>query len=361
MSRRSALLPLLLLAACGGGPEPERIRVLGEAHIGALNAILRPEPSNRVAEVAKLPFGEKVEIVERRRRFYRVRSAAGAIGWLDGRQLITAAQLAAIAKLRSDHARTVRLGEATVYEALNLHNEPNRSSPSIAQIPEKGLVDVLLYQVAPRVPYRQPPLLEEAKPAPRKKREKKPKDEEKIEPPPKPPAPEPPEDLDELSRTPAPEIEGAPGPEPVKTDDWTLVRMRDGAVGWALSSRLVMAIPDDVAQYSEGHRIMGYWVVGEVDDGGVKKNHYLWATMSQKNQPFHFDGFRVFMYSTRRHRYEQAYREKNIRGYFPLEVMRPGRKPEYLAEFSVIAEDDKNPKRKRTFAFLGYRVLQLEP
>jgi len=360
MCRRSVPTVLILLAACGGGkPEPERLRVIGEAHIGALSAILRPEPSNRVAEVAKLPFGEKVEIVERRRRFYRVRSAAGAVGWLDGRQLITAGQLAAIAKLRADYAKTPRLGEATVYETLNIHNEPNRSSPSIAQIPEKGLADVLLYRVAPRVPYRQPPLIEEAKPAPRKKREKKPK-EEQVEPPPKPPAPEPPEDLDELSSTPAPELDGPPGPDAIKTDDWTLVRLRDGAVGWALSSRLVMAIPDDVAQYSEGHRIMGYWVVGEADDGGVKKNHYLWATMSQKDKNFHFDGFRVFMYSTRRHRYEQAYREKNLRGYFPLDVVRPGRKPEYLAEFSVISEDDKNPKRKRTFAFLGYRVLQLE-
>ena len=40
-------------------------------------------------------------------------------------------------------------------------------------------------------------------------------------------------------------------------DDWNLVRTLDGKVGWVLTRPLSMAIPDEVAQYAEGHRITG--------------------------------------------------------------------------------------------------------
>ena len=36
---------------------------------------------------------------------------------------------------------------------------------------------------------------------------------------------------------------------------WTLVRNKQGLAGWALQGRLIAAIPDEVAQYSEGARI----------------------------------------------------------------------------------------------------------
>ncbi len=355
---------LLTLAACSSKPEAEPVRVLGEAFAGPMTATLRQELSPRSPEVAQIKHGDKLELIDRRRRFFRVRTASGALGWIDGRQLLTAKQLDQLRQLSEGNKDAVPIGQATVYEALNLHNEPNRGSPSFAQIPEKGIVDVLSYRYAPRVPYQPPPLLEEKPAAPKaaKKKKGKGKDKDKeVEPPPPPPTPELPDDWEELSQADslAERTETVPG----KTDDWTLVRLtagpQKGLSGWALSGMLVMAIPDEVAQYSEGHRIMAYWPLGTVDDEGTPKNHYLWATMSQKNQPFQFDGFRIFLYNHRRHRYEQAYREKNLEGFFPLDVVRPGRKPDYLSEFTVVTRKD-GQKLARTFAFLGYRVVKLE-
>jgi hypothetical protein len=121
-----------------------------------------------------------------------------------------------------------------------------------------------------------------------------------------------------------------------------------------------MAIPDEVAQYSEGHRIMGYWPVGEVRDGEVTHKHWLWVTRGDKNWPYEFDGFRVFMYSVKKRRYEQAYREKKVRGYLPVEVVRPGRKSDYLSEFTITSENEDGQKIRRRFAFLGYVVQKLE-
>ncbi|MCX6599692.1 MAG: hypothetical protein NTV70_25345 [Acidobacteria bacterium] len=353
---------LLTLTACSSKPEPEPVRVLGEAFAGPMTAVLRQDLSPRSPEVAQVQHGDKVELIDRRRRFFRVRTASGAIGWIDGRQLLNAKQLDQLRQLSETNKDAVPIGQATVYEALNLHNEPNRGSPSFTQIPEKGIVDVLGYRYAPRVPYQPPPLLVEKPAAPKAAKKKKGKGKDKeVEPPPLPPAPELPDDWEELSQADslAERTEVTPG----KTDDWTLVRLtagpHKGKSGWALSGMLVMAIPDEVAQYSEGHRIMAYWPLGTVDDEGTPKNHYLWATMSQKGQPFQFDGFRIFLYNHRRHRYEQAYREKNLEGFFPLDVVRPGRKPDYLSEFTVVTRKD-GQKTARTFAFLGYRVVKLE-
>lgn len=356
----SLSIALVLLSACDKKPPQEEFRVIGEAFAGPATLGLRKDLTPRSPEIAQTKHGEKLELLERRRRFIRVRTPAGAIGWVDSRQLMTAEQIEKLQQLAKANKDTVKIGQATVYDPLNLHNEPNRQAPSFAQIPEKGVVDVLGYQLSPRVAYQAPTIIQEKKPEPRasRKKGKKKEKEPDVPPPPAPAAPEPPDDWMELSRSPREDDEKLNQP-PVRMDDWTLVRMQNGVVGWALSSMLLMAIPDDVAQYSEGHRIMGYWPLAEVNDEGVKKNHWLWVTQSQKGAPFNFDGFRVFMYTTKRHRYEQAYRLKNLRGYFPVNVVRPGSKKDYLAEFTIVTEES-GQKIQRTYAFLGYRVMTID-
>jgi hypothetical protein len=348
----------LVLAGCSKEPPKPKIRVIGEGFIGQHSITLREEISPRSPDAATLQFGDRVEIVERRRSFLRVRSADGGMGWLNARYLISKDQLDEIAKLSQDHSRTARLGQATVYDALNIHNIPNRQSPSFAQIPERGLADVLEYRLAPRSGYQAPNLVEDPrKKRPARRRERAPQT-DKVPPPPNPAPPAPPGDWAELSKTSTEEPEEAK--PPVRMDDWTLVRLEDGKVGWALSSMLVMAIPDEVAQYSEGHRIMGYWPVGEVHDGETSHKHWLWITRADRNSPYVFDGFRLFMYSVKRRRYEQAYREKKVRGFLPVEVVRPGSKKDYLSEFTIFSETEDGQRIRRRFAFLGYMVQKLE-
>ena len=105
---------------------------------------------------------------------------------------------------------------------------------------------------------------------------------------------------------------------PVPMDDWSLVRTSRGQCGWALTRALVMAIPDAVAQYAEGHRIVSYFSLGQVLDGDVKKDTWLWTTITGGPQAYDFDSFRVFIWSLRRHRYETAYIERNLKGLAPV-------------------------------------------
>jgi hypothetical protein len=139
-------------------------------------------------------------------------------------------------------------------------------------------------------------------------------------------------------------------------EDWSLVRTADGKAGWVLFRLLYMAIPDEVAQYAEGHRITSYFSLGEVHDGGAVKHNWLWTTIAQGMEPYEFDSFRVFVWSQRRHRYETAYIERNLRGYYPAEVHSQQGEP---PSFSLIIEDKDGTRSKRTYAFQGYRIRMI--
>ena len=124
-----------------------------------------------------------------------------------------------------------------------------------------------------------------------------------------------------------------------------------------------MNIPDDVAQYSEGKRITSYFSLGEVKDEEATKNHWLWTTLSKPLEEQDFDGFRVFIYNPKRHRFETAYRENDVIGYLPVQLstveVTENNRNLKVPGFTLITEDKEGQRWKRTFAFLGYRVRQI--
>ena len=180
-------------------------------------------------------------------------------------------------------------------------------------------------------------------------------------PPPVPPPAQPPLNWQELSRPKLRDLSPSVllAAKPAAADDWALVRTKDGKAGWVLARMLSMAIPDEVAQYAEGHRITAYLPLGEVRDKerGEVKNNWLWTTVTGGLQPYEFDSFRVFVWSARRHHYETAFIEKNVKGYYPIEsVDLPGKDEK---GFSVIVEDKDGQVFKRTYGFSGYHVRMI--
>ena len=131
---------------------------------------------------------------------------------------------------------------------------------------------------------------------------------------PKPP-PLPP-DYEALSKTDTGEPqEEAPEEPPPPNDNWSLVRTADGQTGWILTRWLNMAIPDEVGQYAEGRRIVSYFSLGAVNDGGNKKDTWLWTTVGSGEHDYDFDNIRVFLWNQHRHRYETNYIERNMTGF----------------------------------------------
>src|SRR5262249_37745803 len=263
----------------------------------------------------------KVEILRRHRRvFMRVRTATGAEGWVDEKQLLSSSDMA---KLKDLAHRTEKLqlqGQATADRNLNVYMSPSRESPTFLQLKEKEKVDVIAHIVAQRVAIPRAPLVT---PPPKKAQgPPKPAKEVKVPPPPMPKPPPPPENWLELSKTaedPDEEPEPEAAPKPILSDEWSLVRTSAGETGWVLRRFITMAIPDEVAQYAEGHRIVAYRHLGEVQDGDVKKPIWVWTTVSGRPGQ-DFQSFRVFIWSAHRHSYETAYIERNVEGYRPLQL-----------------------------------------
>jgi hypothetical protein len=349
-----------MLAACGCQTQSRRTPAIAEAYVGPALLNIRSDIPLDSRAVETVKHGDKLEIIARRRKFLRVRTATGAEGWTDERQLLGASDMADLKELAGRAAKMPSQGVATVYRETNVHTQPASGSPSFLRLKENEKFDVVAEIVAARTEVARKPLIP---PAEKKKAPvaKKPKKEPKIPPPPLPAPPHPPSNWLDLSKT---ELEEGEGPEeppkPIPTDYWSLVRTSAGQSGWVLTRFISMAIPDEVAQYAEGHRIVSYYPLGYVDDGGTKKPIWLWTTVRGR-QPFDFDSFRVFIWSLQRHRYETAYIARSVRGYWPVlqnqvdYTLGKAGASKYPG-FSVCVENDAGQKTRREFALLGNLV-----
>jgi SH3-like domain-containing protein len=339
-------------------PSKSQAPAIGVAFTGPTAVNLREDLGPRATVVATLQHGERLEVLETRRRFVRVRTAKGLEGWTDVNYLLSQQQVSDLDKLAEFAAKLPSQGKGTTFDSLNVHTAPSRQAPSFTQIPEGGAADVLVHRVSPRNAVMPPAAPAKAKAKNAKNAKNAPPKQTKQgkePPPPPPPAPTPPANWVELSRPRATELDGEPAPaapvKPVPEDDWYLVRTHDGKAGWVLARQMSMSIPDEVAQYAEGHVITGYLSLGKV--GSTDKDNWLWTTTSAGSQGLDFDSFRVFVWSIKRNRYETAYIERNVKGHYPIQAQ-PGSGED--AAFSVVLEDKDGQIYKKTYAFSGYRV-----
>lgn len=366
-----------MLAGC---KNPEREPSIGEAYVGPATLNLRQELAPKSPVSATVKHADHLEILATRRRFVKVRTEDDKQGWVDGYQLLTPTQMSDLRELAKRAQKLPSQGSATVYDVLNMHTEPSRQAPSFYQIQDKGEVEVMGHRIASRgMAATAPPVTAIIKATPSaaaQKKNAKAANPKKLPPPPAPAAPKPPENWLDLSRTgdPAPAAAPAqvarpvapakpkiPGPRPQLSEaekaaileDWSLVRTREGRVGWVLARPLVMNIPDEVAQYAEGHRITSYFAMGDVRDRDhdTRKTNWFWTTAQRNVVPYEFDAARIFTYNPRRRRYETAFSERNLRGYYPVEVETSG---DGLYRFSLVVEVEPDKFFRKTYEFNGH-------
>ena len=251
-----------MLAAAGCGWRGQQ-KAIGYAYTAPATLNLRAELGLRAETTATLEHGERLEILETRRKFVKVRTRQGAVGWTDSSLLLTQAQMDDLTNLAKQAGELPTEGIATVFDTLNVHTAASRTAPSFAKFEEGDKIRVLGHRVTPRP-------------------------------------------------------QGS-------ADDWFLVGADDGRAGWVLSRMVLMLIPDEVAQYANGAYIMAYHPLGETrDNEGSTKPNWLWTTSAKARQPFDFDGIRVFVYNPRRKAYETVFTQNNLRGHYPLQVATDG-------------------------------------
>lgn len=341
--RLAAIALILPLAGCSSAPS--QAPAIGEAFAGPEEVTLHKDIDSRSAATGTARHGDRLEILAQRRRWFQVRNERGLEGWVDDRQLLDTAQMDRLRSIAKEARDAPSQGVATTFDTLNVHTEPNRLSPTFLRVQVGEKFDVILHRVVVKGPIAKRQLIP---PRPKIDRGTKKKTKEPAVPlPPAPAAPAPPADWLQLSRATRAPLEAESAIAPAR-DDWTLIRTAGGLTGWVLTNRVYMSIPDEVAQYAEGHRITSYARIGRIDDHGEPKDIWMWTTSEALGQDYDFDGYRVFTWSIRRHRYETAFIQRRERGYFPVRAAD--------GEFSVCVEDKEGRRMRRKYRMVDTRV-----
>lgn len=260
--------------------------------------------SNRVAEVTN---AEPLEVVEQGRRFYRVKTPKNEIGWIPERAVIDGKTYDAFTQLATQHKNDPVVASGTLRDDIYLHLSPGRETDRFYLLPGNAKVQMLVRASIAKNAAPGPAAM--PRPELPKSTAKEPAVAEKDE------------DV-------KPDVADEPKPasEPPALEDWWLIRDNQGRTGWILGSRVDVDVPDDVAQYAEGQRIVGAYIIAKVhDDEANTPDHqvaeYVTALAPPKSGlPFDFDQIRVFTWSTKRHRYETAFRVHPIQGFLPVRI-----------------------------------------
>jgi hypothetical protein len=268
--------------------------------------------SNRTGEVTN---GEALAVLEHGRRFLKVRTPKNEIGWIEDHEVIDDKTHEEFLKLAQDHKNDPVVATAVLRDDANLHLTPGRKTLWFYRLPANARVELLERASVPKVT---PAMAEErrvaeAMPAAAKGTAKSPaKQEEPAEPPP-------------------------------VMEDWWLVRDSNGEAGWLLSGRMDVDVPDQVAQYAEGQRIIGAYVLTKVADPNAdtpdhEMPEYVMLLEPYKNGlPYDFDQLRVFTWSPKHHHYETAFRLHPIQGFLPVKVSTvPGPRGGSVPAFSFL-------------------------
>ncbi len=315
------LLLSLLVAGCGRfAPKPPTEYV----YVSAKGTFLRDRlaaVSNRVAEVSN---GQRLQVLERSRRFVKVKTEKGEIGWIDEHAVITQAIYDQFTALSAKHAHDAVIATGVLRDDSYLHDAPGRQTDHYYLLPENDKLQLLVRASVPKpVPPQGFPV-----PAPAASRKKA-----KGEP-------------SKSGVKPAAAENEPPPPPPLQ--DWWLIRDSSGKTGWIWSRMLDVDVPEEIGGLSEGQRYVGAYVLRMVDDPesnfpDKRAPEYVSVLSAWKDGlPYDFDQVRVFTWNSKKHRYETAYRQRNLQGYLPVVIgsMTVGGQQEPTFSFKVAEGDD---------------------
>jgi hypothetical protein len=287
------------MAACGRGRDHGK----EAAYIAAPQAALRDRVAAVYSKTGIVKNGDRVEILERQARFARVRATDGSEGWIEQRHLVGQKVYDAFQDLSRQSQSQPPQATAVTRNDTNLHVTPGRDTDHLYQLNQGAKVSLVKRSTSEKA------LPGAVRPSP-----------------------------------------GKDAPKPL-LEDWWLVRDSQGRAGWVLGRMLDVDIPLEIAQYAEGQRIVAFFILDEVQDGDKKVPQYLVTLTEPKDgMPYDFDQARVFTWNVKRHRYETAYRERNLNGFLPVTVGQESFDKEgTLPTFLLRVRDDAGNARERKY------------
>lgn len=254
--------------------------------------------SNRVATVQN---GDRLQVLEHGRHYIHVKTAAGVLGWISEKAVATQETYDGFEDLGKQHKADPAVAAAVVRDEVNMHLKPGRTTEIFYQLPEGAKLQLLDRATLPRlVPGGAVPVKKSVVTGTAAKK----------------------------AGTVEAGAAGTDEPPPIAMEDWWLARDAQGHTGWLLSRMIDVDAPDSLTRYAEGQRIIGAYVLTRVYDPDAgddqpDKNIPIYLTVMgpyKAGLPYDFDQVRVFTWSTKMHRYETGFRDKNIEGYLPVKI-----------------------------------------
>lgn len=314
-----ALFPILIVTAislsgCRRGGSQSRDYV----YVAVPEASLRDRVATVYNKTGLVHNGERLVVLERmqNRRFVRVRTPRGEEGWIQNRYLADQDTYDLFARMAQEFKTAPAQSTAITLDQVKVHEEPGRETGYLYLLDGNVKLDLLERRAVPRYG-----VVTAAA-------ENKDKDTDSD---------------DDQDKTEQPQIK----------EDWWLVRDANNRVGWVYGRTLYVDAPDAIAQYSEGQRIVAVDKLDEVPDEGKKVPEYLVLFTEPKDgMPYDFNQIRVFTWNVRKHRYETAYRERNLTGFLPVTLGRQDfGKQGTLRTFTLHLKDEDGKDRQQIYSF----------
>jgi len=305
-----------LSAGCSRTQFPDGIEV---AYIRGGGVPMRDQLGTASGRVITLNGGQKVQIVAKRVRWVQVRLDGGRTGWVQSKFLASPKVFDQFRQLEREAAALPSQGKALMRREATLHLDAAGDSDTFYRLSEGEQAEILSHRVAERT----------ERPSNGKRTEQE-----------------------------AESAQGAlPQVEVKGNEDWFLVRGSAGRSGWLRESNLDVSPPIEIARYNEGLRIRAWFEIYKEQDEGEVHPWYLWATIHPRpGLPFDYDEIRVFVWDPGKSRYETSYRERNLIGFYPIEVNTVETRSGPSPAFSLQVEDPSGKRFKKSYVMQGRLV-----
>ena len=249
---------------------------LAVAYAGSRQLVLWSTTAQIREPVAKVNFGDRLDVLNRFEDQVQVRTASGITGWASGRELLSPEFWRKAKELEAQAAKLPVEARGHTRVLSNLHLEPGRDSPRLRQL-DKDVPLELFEREAVGVPA-------------------------------------------------AVEGAGSGNRGEAKREDWWHVRAHPPDLtlptGWMLGRFIDLDVPLPLPDYasSAGIHIVAWLVLNHAADpsGNAKPQYLVVGNRGSEGEPCDFTLMRVFTWSSKRQRYETAFLESDVCGKLPI-------------------------------------------
>jgi hypothetical protein len=301
-------VPLLIIVAVVAWFFRPKHETLGEAYVGERTATLWSSVAQVREPVDTLHYGDRVDVVARRNDSIKVRTAAGELGWVEGRYLMDPPLWQRSTKLLKEVVPMPVQAHGRTKVATNLRVEPGRTQARLYQFARGVPVEIVGRAVA---------------------------------------------DWSQVTD----EKESGSEPQDAKKEDWFLIRglatrppsestaraaettttapgdQTLPIAGWVIARFIELDLPDPVRDgaSSANIRAIAWFELNRVSDPAGDRIQYLVAgARGSEGQPCDFTTLRVYTWNIKKERYETAFIENDLCGKLPIRV---GKGPKDEPEF----------------------------